>query len=540
MFTLVDLSIGQSMSALAELVGRRVLRDGATGLEFVNEMVRAAAYIGVPLSLRRVLHSKIADRLMLDDRTKEDLGLEIAWHCMRAGRTLEATPHLLRGAREAIRAGVPFGAERGLATAIGGLAGSSRTEALLLLAESLQEQSRWEESLGYLDLIQADDDVKLINLRFILRIKAQRRLGSLDLNELERLPAALLAFISTAKDRRSRISAAVEAASILDIRQSCDLAFPILTSIADIDENGLSVDDLAHLLLAKSMLMYAVRDFDSSMNYIQEAIAMLSGCKASNSVLAMLQIGIGAIYAKQGDYASSAAAHLQAYETATRIGNDHLYLQASANLALAYTRLGDYENASFWADQAVAGHELDIPFTFQLTAIRNGIIASAMLGRITNAEMLLSKGNERFANQKGGGVSQAWTLYAADALALLGRDEDAQAIGMLGTSGVNYRLHSDFYAGPYARWIAKCSFATGEIASGLERLTDQLRSLKNYDAIDQAEILNAKVWLYARIGESVADHLSEMNSRLEKFPVAVRDQLRRMGMLDFMEYMTTS
>jgi predicted ATPase len=37
MYTLVDLSLGQTMTGMAELVNRRVLRDGATGLEFVNE-----------------------------------------------------------------------------------------------------------------------------------------------------------------------------------------------------------------------------------------------------------------------------------------------------------------------------------------------------------------------------------------------------------------------------------------------------------------------------------------------------------------------
>ncbi len=64
MYAIVDLSAGQTMSSMAELVSRRVLRDGTYGLEFVNEMVRAAAYMGVPATLRKVLHAKIADRFV--------------------------------------------------------------------------------------------------------------------------------------------------------------------------------------------------------------------------------------------------------------------------------------------------------------------------------------------------------------------------------------------------------------------------------------------------------------------------------------------
>jgi tetratricopeptide (TPR) repeat protein len=535
MFGLVDLSVGQTMSGLADLVNRRVLRDGARGLEFVNEMVRAAAYVGVPATVRRVLHGKIADHLVLEhDRGTSDLGLEIAWHCMRAGRSLEATPHLLRGAREAIRTGVPFGAERGLATALPSLTGSSRTEAMVLLAEALQEQSRWDESLCFLDQVVPEAGSRLADMAFVLTTRARRRAGHLGSAELAGLSATLLMFIETARHGTSRITAAVEAASVLDTTNICDLAHPVLESISDIDEKGLSLEDNAHLLLARSMLFYRIKDFGSSMECIQEGVAMLKSCSASNSILAMLQMGVGAIFAKQGDYLPSIPAFQEAHQTAVRIGNDHIYLQASANLSLALTRLGEYEAAIWWAEQALASARTTITLTYRLQAARNCVLAHAMLGRTTSAERVLQQYEQVFIGEKTGGVAQAWRLYAADGLALLGKQKEAEAQGFLGTSGDNSRLQADYYVGSYARWVARSSLSYSSTAIGHERLDALLRNLSGYDAIDQAEILNAKAWLNAHTGVASTLNPEEINTRLERLPAAVRDQLAQMEMLAFL------
>ena len=132
MYSIVDLSAGQTMTAMAELVARRVLRDGLQGLEFVNELVRAAAYVGVPATLRRIVHGRIADNLIVEhSEGDESSGLELAWHCMRADRSAEATPYLLRGARKAIRSGSPYGAERALSTALPTLTAADKSQALV-------------------------------------------------------------------------------------------------------------------------------------------------------------------------------------------------------------------------------------------------------------------------------------------------------------------------------------------------------------------------------------------------------------------------
>ena len=85
MYTLADLTVGQTMAGMSQLTTLRVLRDGGDGLEFINELIRAHAYVSVPSAARRVLHGNIADRLIEGERRGQE-GLEVAWHCIRSGR----------------------------------------------------------------------------------------------------------------------------------------------------------------------------------------------------------------------------------------------------------------------------------------------------------------------------------------------------------------------------------------------------------------------------------------------------------------------
>ncbi len=384
MYAIVDLSVGQTMSSMAELVQRRVLRDGTHGLEFVNEMVRAAAYLGVPATLRKVLHGKIADRFVEEHtRGVDTLGLEIAWHCTRAGRAAEATPYLLRGAREAIRSGAPYAAERGLSTALPNLPVRDRREALILLAEALQEQSRWQTSLEVLDEFEENDNSSAGDLAFVLRTKARRRSGLINSSELDNLPLRLLSFVESTADRSSRIRAAVEAASILNTGFARPtVRAQLLQALSPMHGEVLNPDDRVHVLLAQAMLLYGVGDLASSLDCIREATTILQIHKIANTDLAMFHSGVGAILTKRGEYHDSIAAYLQAHLTASRVGNDALIVQLSSGLALNFVRVGEYEEAIEWADRSRACRTSRLALECFLAAALGSIVGNAMLGRI--------------------------------------------------------------------------------------------------------------------------------------------------------------
>jgi tetratricopeptide (TPR) repeat protein len=534
MYAIVDLSAAQTMTGMAELVNRRVLRDGAQGLEFVNELARAAAYGSVTPSLRRVLHANIADSFIQQHHGgRTELALEIAWHCLRAGRTAEATPFLLHGAREAIVSGAPAAAERALATALPHLPEPSRTEALVLLAEALQEQSRWEESLRLLDRIDLCRQSRSADQAFVLITKARRRLGYISCGELPELPARLLAFVKSPADKTSRIRAAAEAASIIEALRCSTLVPSMLEGLEVLEEAGLDLDDRAHLLLAKALLFYRVNAFDLSLRFIHEAIELLETHNTPNSVLAMLQNGLGAILTKQGSYAESISAYKRGYQTALRVGNDRIYLQASANLALSLMRLGDYENAIAWGERALEQTSALLNLGFGFQASEGAVLSYAMLGRTTKADELIRRVREELEPHGWLGISQAWALYSADGYLLMRMMHQAEAEGRRATEGINADLHVDFCAGPYARWVARGATSPVDLADAYSKIDSLTSSIENYDAIDQADILNARCWLDSRTGHLSDQQLQAMLARLERLPGAVGDQLRRMGMLDF-------
>lgn len=532
LYALVDLSIGQTMRSMAELVSLRVLRDGAQGLEFVNELVRAAAYLGVPPTLRRVLHSNIADRFLQQHRSgRDDLGLEIAWHCIRAGRAAEARPYLLDGARNAIRCGAPYEAERGLSTALPQLLEPEKTEALVLLAEALQEQSRWIESLDCLERVEPSPGRGAVDLAFVLRTKAQRRLGYIHLPELTELPARLLAFMKSPADKSSKIRAAVEAASILEMIRSSALAPEIQQGLSLLEDECLEPHDMVHLLLAKSMLLYHVKDFPSSLECIQEAIHLLETNNSLNSVLAMLQNGVGSILTRQGLYRESIPQYLKCYETASRVGNDRVYVQASANLSLSFMRLGEYEDAIVWGERSLVD-KAALGFGFQ--GAEGAILSYAMSGKNTSrAEELILQVAEELASRAPLGISQAWSLYSADGYSMMGKMREAEEAGRRATEGHNGRLHMNFCAGPYARWVARSGMSDAKLRSASDRIDSLMLSLESYDVIDQADVINARCWLDSRAQRVPDWQIQQMFHHLDNLPRAVSDQLRRMGMLDF-------
>jgi tetratricopeptide (TPR) repeat protein len=534
LYAMVDVSTGQAMTGMGELVKRRVLRDGAQGLEFVNELLRAAAYVSVPVALRRTLHSNIADRLLRDATGSPDrLGLEIAWHCIRAGRVDEATPYLLRGAREAIQHGAPSETERALTTALPHLTGLSRVEATVLLAEAFQELSRWDESVVLLDQIGYSAKDGVTDLALVLRWKAQRRLGQFRSDELSELPMKLLDFVGSTGDCSSRIKAAVEAASVLDISWTRTLGPSIMGALSSFDEHSLDLDDATRLLLAKAMLLYNMRDFDQSLTQIDKALCLLEQHSTCNSILAMLYNGIGAIRSKTAEYDKSVAAYRLCQQIALKVGNDYAYLQASANLALSLTRLGQYEEALLWTEIPFEYTQLDIGPGISFQAAASAALSWAMMSKPEKVEEIVQVSKVRFDSFCMAGISQAWALYSADSYAMLGRLEEAYEEGRRGTHGANAQLHMDFYAGSYARWVARTATTTESIRESKIKLELLKSDLKRFDAIDQAEVLNASCLASCRANDLDSTQIGQMIAALEKLPDAITEQWRRMGILEF-------
>jgi hypothetical protein len=71
------------------------------------------------------------------------------------------------------------------------------------------------------------------------------------------------------------------------------------------------------------------------------------------------------------------------------------------------------------------------------------------------------------------------------------------------------------------------------VSDAHKKLDSLVANVEDYDALDKAEVLNAKAWLTAKTGGDTYQQVARMCRYLEALPSAVTDQLRRMGMLDF-------
>jgi DNA-binding SARP family transcriptional activator/tetratricopeptide (TPR) repeat protein len=524
MYGLIDMSFGQTMAGLSELSARRVLRDGSEGLEFVNELVRASAYAAVPSSLRRALHSSVVDRLLSDEHDAVP-GLEIAWHCFRSGRDGEATPYLLNGAREAIRNGAPDVAEHALSSALPSLKVPEATEARFLLVEVLQEQGRWLESLDMLSSLDPNLDAERKDEMLVFAALAKTYLGASTAREMfERLPE-LIEVIQNATRARTRARAARVVAYLVMMsgnQQSCKGLLKIVNKIT---EEDLDPESVAHLALARVVLSYESGLATQSARLAEAAITKLRGLGVANLLMGQLHCAFGTINARRGSYETAIPHQEKAFKTGMRLGNDTLIRVSAANIAFSYYRLGRYDDQLKWIEQVpnarnaefIGQIEMEIAYVAALGQLHNG--------RRQRAEAAMQALEDKLDVNVAWSLQQLWALYRADVLWVGGRPSEALRIAKLGLERSNYELLSTAWAGPFARWVALTDQNNGKRQMGRSVLEDLLRTLDNYDAMDQAEILSARITMNTRDGILDSSLEPRLLERLGDLPAAARTHL---------------
>jgi DNA-binding SARP family transcriptional activator/tetratricopeptide (TPR) repeat protein len=525
MYAIVDLTAGQTMSGMSELVRRRVLRDGSHGLEFVNEMVRTAAYMGVPTTLRRVLHGKIADRFVeAHTRGDETLGLEIAWHCIRAGRGVQAMPYLLTGARNAIAHGALHEAEYSLTTALPHLTGPARAEGLLLLVEVLQDQGRWDESLCSLkDPVLSD----LPDLASIFLVTANHRIADWPAERLSKDVLHLHAIIESDIDVSTRVRAVHAAAHLLALLRDEALSTRLLASADSVPTQDLSQAYLDELELSKAQLQYQGNEHSASRRRIVRLVERLEARGTTSSLLSDLYCGLGATYCSAGRYSDAQREFFKAYEVASRLANETTQGTLAAQLALCCGRLGAYKEQIAWSNTALKSFAWPTGGYGAVQATYYASFAYAMMGDLPRGAEIISTMRTRLPLSSPPWLLQASLLLEADILYLTG---DPTGAVMRAREALNYMMlvpYSASFAGLFARWLALASESLEEKKSAVTWMESTLSRLERYEAIDKVEILCA--CLHMGIGNVAIRQMLE--ERLALLPRATTDQLQRLGFL---------
>lgn len=534
MYRLADLSLGQMMTGLIQLTSLRVLRDGGRQLEFINELIRREAYLAIPSPLRRVLHAGIADRLLGDDREGRDVpGLEIAWHLIRAGRGPEAPPYLLNGAKVAMRHGAPNEAERALSSAMEHLEEPARSEAVILLAESLQEQGKLRESLQVLEEENCECSKDLAMRRTVLRTHASTVLESIDQVTLEEQLKELLD-IASSSERSVASSRALSLASTLLVASAPEETTRALSvALTSLRDRVSTPEELGNLAMVHARLLYLSRDLNEAREVISEAISSLRKHKITNSLLGTLLVGRGAVQCADGYYAEALNDFMAARANAAKLSSEWLAPSLVTNVALCLGRLGRYVEQAQWARRAITLFANGGRPDKQLKAHYYLAFSQAMLGNKQEAIQALREGTA--SGSQCNIDEQWWAIRSADILFLCG--ERAAALEYAANAvSVQFEPTSMAHAGGLARWLAHLNLTRSLSQADAETGKHILFSLGQHpaqlDKMDRIEVQAATLLVFGKDEGSVANGIgTTLEHDLRSMPPSVEDQLVRLGVV---------
>jgi hypothetical protein len=156
--------------------------------------------------------------------------------------------------------------------------------------------------------------------------------------------------------------------------------------------------------------------------------------------------------------------------------------------------------------------------------------AHAMQGSREKTEQVIRKLEERISGALPPWVAQAWGLWKADLMFLVGNKTEAHAIAGRAVQVHDFKLLSPGFAGPFARWLGQMGNAgrcQARVAMCIEGL---LEEAQQYYALDHGEILCSSLMMNPRTGSAVLRR-AELAEILVQLPPATIDQLRRLEAL---------
>ncbi len=87
------------------------------------------------------------------------------------------------------------------------------------------------------------------------------------------------------------------------------------------------------------------------------------------------------------------------------------------------------------------------------------------------------------------------------------------------------------FEGPFSRWIALLGDSQGRLSDALTSLDAIADRLPSLNALDQAEVLAARIFIKHRIGLPHLEDDRELRDHLSRLPSPIADHLVRMRVL---------
>ena len=228
-----------------------------------------------------------------------------------------------------------------------------------------------------------------------------------------------------------------------------------------------------------------------SEDLVRDTIDRLRKSGTTNLVTIRLFAALGTLNTCEGKYDAAIANFLQCHRLASRAGIETVLASMAGNIALSYGRLGEYNLQLEWARRAPNAWGADFGGFVEVQIAYSKGMAHAMRGRIQDAQDAIVELEKRMEEGLPRWIQQAWQLWKADLLMLIGRKTEALAIGRLGVTGFGGQPLSNSFVGAFDRWLAATSQAGREKADAKRLIETHLSVLPEFDHVDQFEILCA-------------------------------------------------
>lgn len=498
LYSLVDLTLAQAMTGLSQLASIRIMRDSGHGLEFVNEVMRGEVYLAVPSSVRKVLHSKVADRLIQRSKSGEVmLGLAIAWHCIRSGRVREAGDWLLVGGEEAMAKSALAEAEEALESASRHLPGEMRIAASALLVEVYLDQGRYSTALTFSQGFACADSLE--HTKSPAHTLAALAVAGITRSTHRESFAALLALLPTLASSSHRLQAANIATNIAAVSREGDLLEDLLVALSHAMERALPHEVARYQLLIAQGLYWLRRVGDA-----ERILSSLQALESSDGPCMHrfnLQLGLGTCRIYRGDYEGSLKHGIAAVALAVQAGAAPKEAAALANMAVSHLRLGDLRGAYAAALRAIAiGAVVDNHMTV-LSSNGVALIVSALRSDEEDFAQRLRALTAVLSQSPSPALHGLGWLWAADGLLLVGRHAESLSYARRGLEA---------FAGPQleslgiaARWGARL-LSDSDDTLAASTLHEGIARLDSVDLLDRYEIALAGLAHPARVRDSHA------------------------------------
>jgi tetratricopeptide (TPR) repeat protein len=284
------------------------------------------------------------------------LSLEIAWHLLRGGEPERAIPFALEGAEAFLAVGAPHEAEEILKAVVAAEPDVNVGRRIrLLLARALLDQSKADEALPVVELLNGDGELILPERAEVARMRASVEFS------LNREPGE--SYCDLAKQALTLAQETGQASLIVRALFECaragteaGLTDLVLTAQGGLQQLGELTDINASLgaNFTRGFCELLLLEPTKALSSFREAARLGAADRANKAFLSFAYSGIGIALLYLCHLAQARKAFLTALEHARRVGDDARVSIMATNLCSVEGGLGEYDEAIRYGQMSVA------------------------------------------------------------------------------------------------------------------------------------------------------------------------------------------